>query len=137
MVPASTSDVLREARLRPSLNVVELHISALHGRLDDGVDDPHRIPLMSGMYKDKTLNAVILGAGILALAGSFLMIRQQTAVGDRQFLRSMIPHHAGAVLMCEEASLQDAEILKLCGEIVANQREEIAIMKRKLRALAE
>jgi uncharacterized protein (DUF305 family) len=95
------------------------------------------IPLMSGMYKNRTLNAAILGAGIVALAGSFLMIRQQTAIGDRQFLRSMIPHHAGAVLMCEAASLQDAEIRKLCEEIVANQREEIAIMKRKLRALAE
>jgi uncharacterized protein (DUF305 family) len=39
--------------------------------------------------------------------------------------------------MCEAASLQDAEIRKLCEEIVANQREEIAIMKRKLRALSE
>jgi uncharacterized protein (DUF305 family) len=26
----------------------------------------------------------------------------QGAVGDDQFLRSMIPHHSGAILMCEQ-----------------------------------
>jgi uncharacterized protein (DUF305 family) len=35
------------------------------------------------------------------------------AVGDKQFLRSMIPHHAGAILMCEKASIKDAEIRAL------------------------
>jgi uncharacterized protein (DUF305 family) len=91
------------------------------------------IPLMGAMYKDQKLNAAILTVGAIMLAGFFLLIRQQTAVGDRQFLRSMIPHHAGAVLMCEEASLQNAEIRKLCEEIIRSQKEEIAIMKRMLR----
>jgi hypothetical protein len=91
------------------------------------------IPIMSAMYKNQKLNAAILAVGVVMLAGFFLLIRQQGAVGDRQFLRSMIPHHAGAILMCEEASLQDAEIRKLCEEIVRSQQEEIAIMKRMLR----
>jgi hypothetical protein len=91
------------------------------------------IPLMSGMYKNQKLNAVILAVGVVMLAGSFLLIRQQGAVGDRQFLRSMIPHHAGAILMCEEASLDNAEIRTLCEEIIRSQKEEIAVMKRMLR----
>lgn len=93
------------------------------------------IPLMGAMYKNQKLNAVILAVGAIMLAGFFLMIRQQTAIGDRQFLRSMIPHHAGAVLMCDEASLEDGELRKLCEEIVRTQKEEIAIMKRMLREL--
>jgi uncharacterized protein (DUF305 family) len=91
------------------------------------------IPLMGAMYKNQKLNAVILTVGAIMLAGFFLMIREQTAIGDRQFLRSMIPHHAGAVLMCDEASLEDGELRKLCEEIVRTQKEEIAIMKRMLR----
>jgi len=48
----------------------------------------------------------------------------------------MIPHHAGAILMCERAPLQDAEIQALCRTIVSGQRAEIDQMKAKLRALA-
>ena len=41
----------------------------------------------------------------------------------------MIPHHSSAILMCEEASLDDQAIIDLCGEIVAAQEREIAQMK--------
>jgi len=88
--------------------------------------------VMRGMYHNARLNAAIaLGAialGVLSFAG----IRRQTAIGDRQFLRSMIPHHAGAILMCGQASLDDARVRALCGPIVSSQTEEIAIMKRLL-----
>lgn len=49
--------------------------------------------LMGSMYNDKKLNAILMGVGVLALAVCWTLIRQQSAVGDRQFLRSMIPHH--------------------------------------------
>lgn len=94
------------------------------------------LPLMSSMYKSSKLNVVILAVGVAVLVGSFLMIRKQTAVSDRQFLRSMIPHHAGAILMCEEAAIEDAEIRDLCRNIVASQQAEIAQMKAKLDQLA-
>ena len=44
-------------------------------------------------------------------------------------------HHAGALLMCERAPIQDAEIAKLCQAIIKGQQEEIAQMKAKLLAL--
>ena len=44
----------------------------------------------------------------------------------------MIPHHSGAILMCEQATLTDPEIKALCGEIVASQRKEIAQMEALL-----
>jgi hypothetical protein len=91
--------------------------------------------LMWHMYHNKKLNAAIMAASIIALAGFWILIRQQTAVGDEQFLRSMIPHHAGALLMCEEASITDPEIKRLCESIKAGQQSEIDLMKAKLAEL--
>lgn len=85
--------------------------------------------IMRAMYPDKKLNGVLLIVSVVALIGCWLGIRQQVAIGDRQFLRSMIPHHSGAILMCQQASLQDPEVLALCRAIVTSQREEIAQMK--------
>jgi uncharacterized protein (DUF305 family) len=67
----------------------------------------------------------------------FALIRWQTGVGDRQFLRSMIPHHAGAILMCEQAPIQHPEVKKLCGDIIKGQQAEIDQMKARLRQLSE
>jgi uncharacterized protein (DUF305 family) len=63
------------------------------------------------------------------------LIRQQTLVSDRQFLRSMIPHHAGAILMCRQAPIADPEIQRLCTTIISSQQAEIDQMKAKLREL--
>jgi uncharacterized protein (DUF305 family) len=84
---------------------------------------------MSAMYLNKKWNAIliIISTGLLILF--YILIRQQTAVGDQQFLKSMIPHHAGAILMCEEADIKDARILKLCEQIRISQQEEIDEMK--------
>lgn len=93
------------------------------------------IVLMSGMYKNKKLNLAIVAVSVIALIGFWFLIREQTAVSDRQFLKSMIPHHAGAILMCEEAAISDAEIKQLCGEIIKAQEVEIQKMKDKLNQL--
>ena len=89
--------------------------------------------LMGSMYERKRLNALILGVGLVALIGFFAMIREQVAISDRQFLKSMIPHHAGAILMCEQAPIRAAAIRQLCGEIVASQQSEIEQMRAMLR----
>ncbi|HEV7242036.1 MAG TPA: DUF305 domain-containing protein [Thermoanaerobaculia bacterium] len=91
--------------------------------------------VMSGMYPDRKLNAILLAVGIIALGVFWFFIREQTRIADRQFLESMIPHHAGAILMCNESSLKDAELQKLCREIVLGQQQEIDQMTAKLREL--
>ena len=87
---------------------------------------------MPDMFPDKRRNILLLGGAALAFFGSFGLIRTQTTIGDQAFLRSMIPHHSGAVLMCEQARLSDPEVLELCRGIIAGQKAEIDQMKRIL-----
>jgi cation transport ATPase len=87
------------------------------------------------MYHNRRLNTLIGAAGVLALIVFWLFIRQQIAIGDRQFLKSMIPHHAGAILMCQQTTLLDAEIQRLCRNIISGQQAEIYQMKAKLSEL--
>jgi uncharacterized protein (DUF305 family) len=85
--------------------------------------------IMRRMYHDRRANVGLgLGAAVL-LAACWFAIREQAAIGDRQFLRSMIPHHAGAILMCEQAPLSDASIRDLCQQIIKSQQAEIDLMK--------
>jgi uncharacterized protein (DUF305 family) len=90
--------------------------------------------VMRGMYHNRRLNAAVAVASTVAGIACFTFIRQQTAVADEQFIRSMIPHHSGAILMCEEARLRDPELRKLCQNIVVSQQQEIDQMTAMLRA---
>ena len=85
--------------------------------------------MMPSMFPDSKTNVILnilfVALFLLALFG----MRTQALVGDRQFLRAMIPHHSGAILMCEKSSITDPEIKRLCGGIIASQTAEIAQMK--------
>ena len=87
---------------------------------------------MRSMYPSKRTNLLIGGLAALVFAVSFWGMRTQAAVGDTEFLRSMIPHHSGAVLMCEQASVTDPEIIALCDGIVRGQQAVIAQMQALL-----
>ncbi|MDR7381697.1 DUF305 domain-containing protein [Promicromonospora iranensis] len=65
----------------------------------------------------------------VVLVGAFGLARTETFVGDDAFLSSMIPHHPRAILVCEEASLTDPEIIELCDSIIRSQQQEIDQMK--------
>ena len=92
------------------------------------------LAVMWGMYTNRKLNVALLIGGAAALLLCWMGIRRQVAIGDRQFLRSMIPHHAGAILMCEQASIADAQIQRLCQGILESQSSEITQMKAILNA---
>ena len=88
--------------------------------------------LMSSMYPDRRRNLILASVTVAFMLFCWWGIRTQAAVTDRQFIRSMIPHHAGAILMCEENRLKDPELVKLCQEIITSQKQEIAQMKQLL-----
>jgi uncharacterized protein (DUF305 family) len=84
---------------------------------------------MRAMFPSRRTNLAIGAVAVLLFAASFYGMRAQAAIGDKEFLKSMIPHHSGAILMCEQASLADPEIVALCRQIVKSQNAEIAQME--------
>ena len=94
------------------------------------------LALMTSMYMDRKRNAVIAVAALVIGVSAYVAIRAHAGIGDREFARSMIPHHASAILMCNEARISSAEIRELCDApngIVASQRREIEQLKAFLR----
>ena len=91
--------------------------------------------LMKDMYSNKLLNYVLIALSLVIFTLLIIAIRKQTAITDKEFLRSMIPHHAGALLMCREAQIQDSEIKELCKTINTSQQREIDFMQAKLNKL--
>ncbi|MER2996359.1 DUF305 domain-containing protein [Pontibacter populi] len=90
------------------------------------------LAFMPMMYKDKKLNTLIIVASLAVIVGAFAMLRNQTAVGDKQFMHSMIPHHSSAILVSGQANLQDPEVQELARQIIKTQEKEIAQMKKIL-----
>ncbi|SCY28032.1 DUF305 domain-containing protein [Flavobacterium caeni] len=91
--------------------------------------------VMGAMYKNRKANVTIIAASAIALVAFFFAIRTQALVGDKEFLKSMIPHHAAAILMVKEAELSDPEIQELAKNIISSQQAEIEQMKAKIQEL--
>ncbi|OYX15570.1 MAG: DUF305 domain-containing protein [Rhizobiales bacterium 32-66-8] len=87
------------------------------------------IVAMGHMFPSRAANMALLIGSIVVFVGCFALIRTQTTIGDQSFLRSMIPHHSGAILMCREAKLTHLDIQELCQGIIRSQQEEIDQMK--------
>jgi hypothetical protein len=92
------------------------------------------LAFMWKMYPNAKLNGIFLAIAVIVVGVSWFGVRYQWGIGDSQFLRSMIPHHAGAILMCEEAAITSTEIRSLCGDIQRSQRAEIQQMQALLAA---
>lgn len=95
------------------------------------------LALMRAMYRDRRLTAVAAVASVVLFVACFVATRQQALIGDEQFLRSMIPHHAGAILMCGESAISDEQIEALCSRIIESQQAEIDEMRAIMARLGE
>ncbi|MFN3367671.1 MAG: DUF305 domain-containing protein, partial [Exiguobacterium mexicanum] len=90
---------------------------------------------MWGMYKNKKLNAVILGVSALVFGLSLWLVRSQTTVDDVSWMKAMIPHHSIAIMTSERAHIRDPEVRKLADGIIDAQVREITQMKRMIARL--
>jgi cation transport ATPase len=84
---------------------------------------------MWSMFKNRKANIAMLVGFAVLFGAVFALGRTETFVGNEQFLKSMIPHHSRALLVCEESNITDPEIITLCDSIVKSQQEEISQMK--------
>lgn len=87
---------------------------------------------MRSMFENKRLNIALYSGFVVLFVVSVLGARSAAFVGDEQFLKSMIPHHSRAVLMCQESDITDPEIEELCVQIIESQQEEIVEMEQIL-----
>jgi len=84
---------------------------------------------MWSMYKNRAVNAAILGASVLAFAGGLWLVRSQETVGDVAYMKAMIPHHSIAIMTSERAHIQDPRVRNLADKIIEAQIKEISEMK--------
>ena len=84
---------------------------------------------MWSMFKNRKANIAMLVGFTVLFGAVFALGRTETFVGNEQFLKSMIPHHSRALLVCQESDISDPEIIKLCDSIVKSQQEEITQMQ--------
>jgi hypothetical protein len=88
---------------------------------------------MHGMYKDRKMNALIVGTCVAVLGLALWLVRSQRLVEDVAWMKGMIPHHSIAILTSERAQLSDARVRGLAKRIVNAQRSEIEEMKGLIR----
>jgi hypothetical protein len=93
---------------------------------------PIMLVTMRGMFKIRKLNTILWICSAATLVLFWILLRNEVGVGDRQFLRAMIPHHSAAIQMCKESDLTDPRVRSLCRDIVSSQAREIAGMKALL-----
>jgi len=83
---------------------------------------------MRGMYTNRIANAgIVVGSAALFIV-SIWLVRSQSTIEDRSYMRAMIPHHSIAILTSERATIDDIRVRELADEIITSQRREIAEM---------
>jgi uncharacterized protein (DUF305 family) len=87
------------------------------------------------MYQNKKVNYIILVASAVLFITVLAMLRQQTFIGDVQWMKAMIPHHSSAIMVSQKAYLKDAEAKKLAEDIIEAQKREITQMKAMIERL--
>ncbi len=92
---------------------------------------------MLSMYRNTVWNIAIAVSAVLLFAGSLWLVRSQTTVQDRSYMRAMIPHHSIAILTSERSNLDDYRVCELAVEIIEAQRREIAEMDWLIADIAE
>lgn len=90
------------------------------------------VVFMPGMYPDKAKNALITSLGMVVFMTAFIFLRLQVFISDKEYMRTMIPHHSSAILTSKKATLNDPDVKKLAEEIIKSQEDEIIEMKQIL-----
>jgi hypothetical protein len=92
---------------------------------------------MLGMYKNTKVNIAIFAGSAVVLAGALFLVRSQATVGDRSYMKAMIPHHSIAIMTSERANIEDVRVRELADEIIRAQRREIKEMDWLIEDIAE
>jgi hypothetical protein len=92
---------------------------------------------MFSMYRSRAVNIAVVIGSVMVFAGALFLVRSQTTVDDRSYMRAMIPHHSIAILTSENAGIEDVRVRELADEIIDAQRREIDEMEWLIDDIAE
>ena len=81
------------------------------------------------MINGKTTKVAVVVAATLVGAGILAINRDQTLIADKQFMKSMIPHHSIAINNARKSDIRDPRVQRLANQIIESQVREIAEMK--------
>lgn len=95
------------------------------------------LTFMMKMYTDQKVNLILFGSAAIVFLMALWLVRSQSTVGDRSYMRAMIPHHSIAILTSERAGIEDIRVRDLADRIIAAQRREIKEMDWLIRDIAE
>ncbi|WP_040490337.1 DUF6692 family protein [Fulvimarina pelagi] len=84
---------------------------------------------MLSMYSSRTINALIFIGSVLVAGFALWLVRSQITIGDRSYMKAMIPHHSIAIMTSSRANIKDQRVRKLADEIIYAQDKEIAEMR--------
>ncbi|WP_199562347.1 hypothetical protein [Micromonospora deserti] len=80
--------------------------------------------VMHGMFPDRRMNLALYVAFAALFVGAFAAGRTDAFVGNEAFLKSMIPHHSRAILVCQESHITDPEIVRLASRSSGRRRRK-------------
>lgn len=80
--------------------------------------------MRSMMYKNRTINLVIVGLAVVLGGTALYLSRSQSLVDDEAYMSGMIPHHSIAILTSERAEIDDLRVRELADGITEAQRKE-------------
>ena len=87
------------------------------------------IAMMPNMYSSKGTNRLVVILSLAVFISTVILLRTQAFVGDREYMKAMIPHHSSAILTSKHAHIEDANVRKLADSIIVSQEREILRMK--------
>ena len=92
------------------------------------------VVLMGHSFGAQYIPILLVVVGLVISLVSFIFIRKQTFIGDKEFLKSMIVHHDGGILQAKEIlkKTKNDKIKTLATGIAQLQSAEIDIMRNLL-----
>lgn len=87
------------------------------------------LAFMWKMYAGQAMKLAVLAGSVFVGVGVLAINRQQSLIGDVDFMKSMIPHHSIAINNARKADIRDPRVRKLADGIIRAQVKEIAEMK--------
>ena len=95
------------------------------------------LAFMWKMYQPQAAKIIVLGASVVGGIALLAINRDQSLIGDADFMKAMIPHHSIAINNARKADIRDPRVRYLADRITRDQVKEITEMKLLLQDIEQ